>query len=594
MSANDGVLVPKVIDFGIAKATTGQQLTDKTLFTAFEQFIGTPAYMSPEQAVITNVDIDTRSDIYALGVLLYEMLTSQTPFDADELLAAGLDAMRRTICEAEPPRPSTRLSTLSGQALSTAAQRRGLDAPKLVSELRGDLDWVIMKCLEKERARRYETANGLAMDIQRHLNNEPVVACPPGRLYRFRKMVRRNKLAFAAGTAVAASLALGATFSTVLFLRERAARKQADEQTAVAQAVNDFLVKDMLQQADSRFQAEARFTPDPNLTVRAALDRAAERIGDRFKDQPLEEAAVRLAIGQAFFGVGERERPVAQLERAVELRRAKLGPDHPDTLEAMEKLAGALWEAGKREQGLALLRETLTRRKARLGPDDPATLKSMTDLGAVYRAARQLDHALPLASQLRFLARPNGTSPGSASSVLAWVEQQNDRSVKRRDVWTLAFSPNGTILAASGRTDLAEGELVLFDARSGRRLATLASGGSIQPPTYAMAFTPDGTRLVSGGLGTKVQFWNVADHRLVDEWVGHSAYIVSLAITSDGKTLATGSAKGQIKLWSLEQRAELLTLPAHELDASWLHFSPDGRVLASSGRDGLVRLWRAP
>jgi eukaryotic-like serine/threonine-protein kinase len=195
--------------------------------------------------------------------------------------------------------------------------------------------------------------------------------------------------------------------------------------------------------------------------------------------------------------------------------------------------------------------------------------------------------------QLRLLARPNGTSPGRPSSVLAWVEQQNDRSVKRRQVLTLAFSPNGTILAASGGTDRAEGELVLFDARSGRRLATLRSRSSIQPPTYAMAFTPDGTRLVTGGLGTKVQFWNVAGGRLVDEWVGHSAYIVSLAISPDGKTLATGSGKGLIKLWSLEQRAELLTLPAHERQVDALRFSSDGQVLASSGQDGRVRLWRA-
>ena len=186
LSEDDGRLVPKVIDFGVAKATGGQLLTDKTLFTAFEQFIGTPAYMSPEQALVTNVDIDTRSDIYALGVLLYELMTGRTPFDAKELLEIGLDEMRRTIRESEPPKPSTRVSALAGQDLSTTAQDRGLDAPKLVSELRGDLDWIVMKCLEKDRGRRYETASGLAMDIERHLHDEPVVACPPSRWYAFR------------------------------------------------------------------------------------------------------------------------------------------------------------------------------------------------------------------------------------------------------------------------------------------------------------------------------------------------------------------------------------------------------------------------
>ena len=152
-----------VIDFGIAKATTGQPLTDKTIFTALEQFIGTPAYMSPEQAVMTSLDIDTRSDIYTLGVLLYEPLTGKTPFDTKELLAAELDQMRRTICECEPARPSTCLSALPGEQLSTTAQRRRVEPPPLISQLAGDLDWIAMKCLEKDRARRYYTANGLIL-----------------------------------------------------------------------------------------------------------------------------------------------------------------------------------------------------------------------------------------------------------------------------------------------------------------------------------------------------------------------------------------------------------------------------------------------
>ena len=227
VTVNDGVAVPKVIDFGIAKATSGQQLTDKTLFTAFEQFIGTPAYMSPEQAVLTSLDIDTRSDIYALGVLLYELLTGKTPFDAKELLAIGLDEIRRTIREKEPQRPSTRVSALPGQDSSTMAQRRGLDAPKLVSELRGDLDWIVMKALEKDRSRRYETASCLAMDVQRHLNFEPVIACPPGKWYRLQKTVRRNKVVFVAGALVFLSLAGGFGVSTWMFLKEREARTRA-------------------------------------------------------------------------------------------------------------------------------------------------------------------------------------------------------------------------------------------------------------------------------------------------------------------------------------------------------------------------------
>lgn len=405
VSEDDGVVVPKVIDFGISKATGGQLLTDKTVFTAFEQFLGTPAYMSPEQALITNADIDTRSDIYALGVLLYELLTGKTPFDTQELLAIGLDEMRRTIRETEPPRPSTRLSTLPGQELSTTAQRRGLEAPKLISEVRGDLDWVIMKALEKDRARRYETANGLAMDIQRHFNNEPVIACPPGWLYRFRKLVRRNKLAFAAGSVVAVSLALGLGFSTVLFLRERDARNRADEQAAIAKAVNEFLQHDLLSQASGEVQADAGYEPDPNLTVREAVERAAKRIGDRFKDQPSLEGAVRYSIGCALRLLGKAEEAIPHLERAVELSRASYGPEHRDTFRSMDQLAIAYLLAGKNDQALPLLEETFKFAKAKLGPADPRTLNVMHTLALAYQKAGNLDDALSLCEEALALSQ---------------------------------------------------------------------------------------------------------------------------------------------------------------------------------------------
>ncbi len=185
VTLHDGVPVPKVIDFGIAKATQ-QELTDKTVFTQFQQFIGTPAYISPEQAEMSGLDIDTRADIYSLGVLLYELLVGQTPFDAREMMQGGLDALRQIIREKEPLRPSTKLNTLQGEARTTAGKRRHTDVGKLVHQLQGDLDWIVMKCLEKDRTRRYDTANGLAMDIQRHLANEPVIARPSSQFYRFR------------------------------------------------------------------------------------------------------------------------------------------------------------------------------------------------------------------------------------------------------------------------------------------------------------------------------------------------------------------------------------------------------------------------
>ena len=226
--------VPKVIDFGIAKAIEGR-LTDKTLFTAYEQFIGTPAYMSPEQAELSGLDIDTRSDIYSLGVLLYELLTGQTPFDSKKLIQSGLDNLRRTLREEDPPRPSTRLNTLYGEELTATATHRHVEPTKLKSLLPGDLDWIVMKALEKDRARRYATANGLAADIQRYLSNEPVSACPPSHLYRFQKLVRRNQGVFTGVAAVALALMLGLGAATHFYLREKELRHQAEKREKIAQ-----------------------------------------------------------------------------------------------------------------------------------------------------------------------------------------------------------------------------------------------------------------------------------------------------------------------------------------------------------------------
>jgi serine/threonine protein kinase len=207
VTLHDGVPVPKVIDFGIAKATQ-QELTDKTVFTQFQQFIGTPAYISPEQAEMSGLDVDTRADIYSLGVLLYELLVG-TPFDAKEMIQGGLDALRQIVREKEPLRPSTKLNTLAGDARTTAGQRRQTDVGKLVHQLRGDLDWIVMKCLEKDRTRRYETANGIAADIQRHLRNEPVNARPPSAAYKLQKAWQRNKVIFTAAAVVAVALVAG-------------------------------------------------------------------------------------------------------------------------------------------------------------------------------------------------------------------------------------------------------------------------------------------------------------------------------------------------------------------------------------------------
>jgi serine/threonine protein kinase len=296
ITLHDGVPVPKVIDFGIAKATQPQfQLTDKTFFTAYEQIIGTPAYMSPEQAELSGLNIDTRSDIYSLGVLLYELLTGRTPFDAKKLLQNGVDAMRKTLREQEPQRPSTMVTTLQQTELTITAEHRQAEPPKLISQLRGDLDWIVMKALEKDRKRRYETANGLAMDIQRYLGNEPVVARPPSRVYRLQKLMRRNKIVFIAGGAVVIALLIGFSTSTWLFFREREARRSAvaaEEKAEQAEA----------NEMELRQNAEARekITQAAFLISQNRFDGADQLLsGNSFMVRPtIESASVFRSLGE--------------------------------------------------------------------------------------------------------------------------------------------------------------------------------------------------------------------------------------------------------------------------------------------------------
>ncbi len=289
----DGRPVPKVIDFGIAKAIEGR-LTDSTIFTAYEQFIGTPAYMSPEQAVMSGVDVDTRSDIYSLGVLLYELLTGRTPFETKELLQRGIDGLRRTLQEQEPPRPSVMVTTMQGAALAQMARSRHAEPLKLISQLRGDLDWIVIRALEKDRARRYETANGLAMDVQRFLANEPVVACPPSRVYRLQKLVRRNQVTFIAGTMVALALIGGLGVATWFWHQEREARKRAvaaEQQAHVAEQ----------QQSRLRHEAEdrERITQAAFLISQNEISEADELVSQVVTTKPsLEAESVLRTLGE--------------------------------------------------------------------------------------------------------------------------------------------------------------------------------------------------------------------------------------------------------------------------------------------------------
>jgi non-specific serine/threonine protein kinase/serine/threonine-protein kinase len=429
VAVHDVTPVPKVIDFGVAKAM-GHKLTEQTLYTGLAQLVGTPLYMSPEQAGRSSLDADTRSDIYSLGVMLYELLTGMTPFDQETLRQAGYDEMRRIIREEEPPKPSTRLSTLEKGALSTVCECRGVEPGKLGQQVRGELDWIVMKALEKDRNRRYESASALAADVQRYLNDEPVEACPPSTSYRLRKFAWRYRRLLVTAGMFAAVLVSATVVSTWQAIQARQAQHQAEAaegraatEAAIARAVNDFLQHDLLRLVDLESQLDEGYTADRNLTVREALDRAAAKIHERFRDQPLVEAAVRKTMGEAFFRVGDPQLAVTCFERAYALCQTNHGPDHPDTFNARFNMAASYRRAGKWDEAVLLLEELFEKRKATHEPTDDTALDLMHNLAMAYENVGRLRESLDLHEKtLEILRATSGSdSDGTTHCMLTYA-----------------------------------------------------------------------------------------------------------------------------------------------------------------------------
>jgi non-specific serine/threonine protein kinase/serine/threonine-protein kinase len=376
--------VPKIIDFGIAKATD-HRLAQRTLFTEQGQLIGTPEYMSPEQAEMSGLDVDTRTDIYSLGVILYELLVGALPFDAAKLRSAAFGEIQRIIRETEPPKASTHLSTLK-ETKAEIAEKRGTDPSALVKLLRGDLDWITMKAMAKDRTRRYSSASELAAEIERYLRHEPVMAGPPSAVYRLRKYVRRHKLGVAAAAVVLLAILVGTAGTTIGLLRAVRAEKKAVEEAATAKQVSDFLVG-LFKVSDP---SEARGN---SITAREILDRGAKKVEEELAGQPAIQARLMDTMGQVFQSLGLFDPALPLMKSALQSRRANLGHDHPDTALSMEHTGSLLVAKGDYAAAEPLLQEALESRRRILGNDHADVARSLASLGELNYMKGDFDRA---------------------------------------------------------------------------------------------------------------------------------------------------------------------------------------------------------
>ncbi len=378
-----GRRICKIIDFGVAKATD-QRLTERTLYTHSGTMIGTPEYMSPEQADLTGLDVDTRTDVYSLGVILYELLVGVLPLDSRR--GASLDELRRRIRDDEPTRPSARITALD-QAAATA-EKRGTPSSVLRRQIRGDLDWIVMKALEKDRTRRYGSADELAADLRRYLADEPVLAGPPSAAYRVRKFVRRHRAGVAVGATVLVALLAGLSLALWGLVHARAAEAQARGDAAEAEAVSDFLIE-LFETSDP---GQSRGRP---ITAREILDQGSKRIVATLGAQPQLQARLMATMGQVYANLGSLDEARALLDQAIEIQRRALGDDHPDTLDTI-LVRGALGIRREPLEAERVARGVLERCLRAVGPDDPLTIRATRLLGSALHAAGRLSEAQPL------------------------------------------------------------------------------------------------------------------------------------------------------------------------------------------------------
>ena len=597
--------VPKVIDFGVAKALS-QPLTERTLVTEQGQLIGTPEYISPEQAEMTNQDIDTRSDIYSLGVVLYELLTGTLPFEPATLRKGSLEQMRQVIREAEPKTPSTRVSSLNAEASTKLAKCCQSDADSLRRKLRGDLDWIILKAMEKDRIRRYQTAHALAEDIERHLNNEPVLAGRPGTLYRFQKLVRRNKGVFAAIAVVAATLVIGLTVSAVSLVREQHARR-----IAVAAQEKEAMLRQQAQ-ANELAMRQIAYASDMSLVQLALrwnnLGRAWVLL-DRNRPKA-EEKDLRGWEWRYLWQACRSDHAFELPSQGYSLYAVDLSPD--GRLLATSDFSGCvnLWDFARREVILSLSAEGPMRTPVCFSPSGRllamgAARNDNNGFAQVWDVeTRQPVVELPHTSfvvslaftpdEKRLVTWERG---GSDQNVLVW-DLERKQAVFRFPVTefggthhgVVAVSPDGRLLAIGGPHEVRGIDLVRGETNM--MFTPLTEG------VTSLAFSPDSRQLAvgTGYLDGTVRLFDAASGKPIGQLPGHLTGVLGLRFSKDGKRLVSVSGDQSLRVWdvenwNVEKQRELLILRGHMSEVFCLALTPDDQTAITGCKDGTLFGW---